>query len=268
MRKSPVGRRAMSISTVALALAVFHAQPSYAGFCANNAGPSVLYCDDFTDPNALSNYTVTNFNDKYASISVVDDQLALLSEWPSSGGFAAAYVAYNTAVQFRDTAFDARVEFSTADMPRSLVGIAFVGNPGNPNPNYVSWDLQLDEQRAYFLGRIGDQPFSYSTPFAFNANQVYDLTLEVVGTDSLLGFVDGTLVAETHLVLSGLPAQMYPNLGGNAYGNPETEFLTDEIVHVLPVVPEPATWTMMLLGFGGLGLLGCRARRSKGAVAA
>jgi hypothetical protein len=58
-------------------------------------------------------------------------------------------------------------------------------------------------------------------------------------------------------------------LGGLA-GNPETLFLTDGIngekdgLFAAISVPEPSTWAMMLLGFGGLALLAARRRGGTG----
>ena len=48
-------------------------------------------------------------------------------------------------------------------------------------------------------------------------------------------------------------------VGGRAFGN---------YLALSPVVPEPSTWTMMLLGFAGLGFAGYRASRKRAKVAA
>ena len=56
-------------------------------------------------------------------------------------------------------------------------------------------------------------------------------------------------------------------------GNPNTLFFTDGLngekdglFGSITAVPEPSTWAMMLLGFGGLGLLAARRRRSSLAI--
>jgi uncharacterized protein (TIGR03118 family) len=56
--------------------------------------------------------------------------------------------------------------------------------------------------------------------------------------------------------------------GGGLAGDPDTLFFTDGIngekdgLFGALTVPEPSTWAMMLLGFGGLALLAARRRRS------
>jgi uncharacterized protein (TIGR03118 family) len=56
--------------------------------------------------------------------------------------------------------------------------------------------------------------------------------------------------------------------GNNGTGNPETLYFTDGInrerdgLFGAITVPEPSTWAMMLVGFGGLGFLAARRRRS------
>ena len=56
--------------------------------------------------------------------------------------------------------------------------------------------------------------------------------------------------------------------GGGPSGNPLTLYFSDGIngekdgLFGAITVPEPSTWAMMLLGFGGLGFLAARRRRS------
>jgi uncharacterized protein (TIGR03118 family) len=61
--------------------------------------------------------------------------------------------------------------------------------------------------------------------------------------------------------------------GGGMDGDPNTLFFTDGIngetgglFGSLTAVPEPSTWAMMLLGFGGLVFFGARRRRSLSAI--
>ena len=61
--------------------------------------------------------------------------------------------------------------------------------------------------------------------------------------------------------------------GGGNDGNPETLFITDGLngetdglLASITTVPEPSTWAMMLVGFGGLALFAARRRRPAVAV--
>jgi uncharacterized protein (TIGR03118 family) len=61
--------------------------------------------------------------------------------------------------------------------------------------------------------------------------------------------------------------------GGGNDGNPDTLFITDGLngekdglLASITAVPEPSTWAMMLLGFGGLALFAARRRRAAVAI--
>jgi hypothetical protein len=61
--------------------------------------------------------------------------------------------------------------------------------------------------------------------------------------------------------------------GGGNDGNPDTLFIsdglngeTDGLLASITAVPEPSTWAMTLLGFGGLALFATRRRRAAVAI--
>ena len=71
------------------------------------------------------------------------------------------------------------------------------------------------------------------------------------------------------------------DLDGQIVGDPQLQFTdvtvspdqlaTGGLVGNEPaagIIPEPSTWAMMMLGFGGLGLLGYRAKRASAAKVA
>jgi hypothetical protein len=71
------------------------------------------------------------------------------------------------------------------------------------------------------------------------------------------GNVAGAFVGWEGLDASGLAETTFDNHTGA-----ETGVLADIFVGVPSTVPEPSTWAMLLIGFGGLGFAGYRARRS------
>jgi hypothetical protein len=76
------------------------------------------------------------------------------------------------------------------------------------------------------------------------------------------GNVAGAFVGWEGLDPSGLAETTYDNHTGA-----ETGVLADIFVGVPSTVPEPSTWAMLLMGFGGLGFAGYRARRTRIGIA-
>ncbi len=225
----------------------------------------MLYCDDFSGLDPLSNYVIWNGVYQFSSISIVNQELALQNNG-SSPGLAAAYIMNNSSISFHDTVLEAKVEFSSSMSVRSLMGVGFWANPNTPNDNFVTWDLQLDEQNAYLIGVVGGVGFRYPTYLGsyLQPNTVYDLALVIEGTviegaDYVLGLVNGQPVFSTTLAsLASLPSTMHPGFDSNAYGYadaPETLYYSDAIAHSIPAtsIPEPATWVAMILGFAASG---------------
>jgi hypothetical protein len=206
-------------------------QISLAGVCANQTDPAIVYCEDFSGPNPLANYTINNPVDgdlPFTSISVINQTL----QWVNNpSGFAVALVAHNTPVNVRDTSLEADVQFKTSIPLRSAMGVTFVGAPGSAS-NEILYFLQLDEQRAYFLLRIAGVTQAYESTYfpSLVPNKTYRLRLEIVGTTEVRGYVDGVLLFDNTYNLSGLPALMYPGFEGSAYGYPaETQVYANAI---------------------------------------
>jgi hypothetical protein len=135
-------------------------QISFAGFCATQTDPSIVYCEDFSGPNPLANYNVSNPWSVYApeavpftSISVIDQKLAWVNN-PS--GLAWAIVDSKTPITIRDTLLEADVQLQTDTASlRSFVGIQFYANDNTT----IRWALQLDELSALLDLNVPGLPF-------------------------------------------------------------------------------------------------------------
>jgi hypothetical protein len=77
----------------------------------------------------------------------------------------------------------------------------------------------------------------------------------ISGTTATTGFDPGTgpySITAQYTIISGIGAQ------GNGAAN--------SVVNVLNAVPEPATWALMIMGFGGVGAM-ARSRRRQASFA-
>jgi hypothetical protein len=73
--------------------------------------------------------------------------------------------------------------------------------------------------------------------------------------------VDPTSAADFLPVTGGLtfdPTDIFVNVAGDNPGVGDKLILDVTTASVTPTIPEPSTWALMLLGFGGLGLVGYR----------
>jgi uncharacterized protein (TIGR03118 family) len=117
------------------------------------------------------------------------------------------------------------------------------------------------------FGKFGGDLLVANFSFAKGVSDVINAFNPV--TDALVGSIDVNPGANN--TPGGLWSIVF---GGSAMdGNPNTLFFTDGInsekdglFGSIVAAPEPSTWAMMLLGFGGLGLLAARRRRASPAI--
>ena len=117
------------------------------------------------------------------------------------------------------------------------------------------------------FGKFGGDLLVANFSFAKGVSDVINAFNPV--TDALVGSIDVNPGANN--TPGGLWSIVFGGSGDD--GNPNTLFFTDGInsekdglFGSIVAAPEPSTWAMMLLGFGGLGLLAARRRRASPAI--
>jgi hypothetical protein len=91
-------------------------------------------------------------------------------------------------------------------------------------------------------------------------NNTLDMTLASSYNPAFVTLNGGTVAGAFNALLNGLEA-------GDAYFNIHTNvFPGGEIRGFLAAVPEPSTWAMMILGFGGVGFMAYRRRNQSAAL--
>ena len=133
----------------------------------------------------------------------------------------------------------------------SDIGILFnATDPGGDGVNLLDLTLKFYNSAGTLLGAIdGSRTFTSTETGNGSAGFVFD-----VSSDEL-AYVNAILGGGGNIYMA-LEATI-----GDAESGPESFTIFN--LHSPPNVPEPATWAMMLLGFGGIGLA-MRRRRAKG----
>ncbi|HEX9169518.1 MAG TPA: PEP-CTERM sorting domain-containing protein [Roseiarcus sp.] len=114
---------------------------------------------------------------------------------------------------------------------------------------------------AYF-GLTGPASFGIGSPSGANSGS--GDTVAINGFSLGLGLPPGYINDSVLLDTATYTGQTFSSLGVTpgryewTWGDGANQNLT----LVIGEVPEPSTWAMMLLGFAGLGLVGCRRRRA------
>jgi hypothetical protein len=111
---------------------------------------------------------------------------------------------------------------------------------------------------------VGTQE-QFSVPFTYTGDATYqDGSVAPVDGSGVFNAMD-TGIFETAIICVSQPGGCDSGLSGPEAGLPDGFLAPGEtVVGLFPAtpVPEPSTWAMMLLGFGGLGFLGYRKGRA------
>ena len=151
---------------------------------------------------------------------------------------------------------DISISLSTATTRVGAIGTTFANNIGADTMSVFSGALDLSSS-APALRNDTPQPFdiviNFTTPFAYDPAQG-DLLLDVVnrggGNSTQFDFITGGSTVFSRAFT--LPSQNAGTPTGFAQQGAGlvTAFTT---IDAVGAVPEPATWTMLILGFGAIG---------------
>jgi len=161
------------------------------------------------------------------------------------------------------TATDGGLTFTggaaTFNQTTDSTGFAGVGGPTN---NFGTITLVPDGQS--YTGDVFNLVISFTAPPGsssgmFTANLMGSLTSTGVG-GLQISFLNGTQVLSSSSIG---PFTLHVNdvAFSGSLGPNETQLRQDISGYIIAAVPEPATWAMMLLGFGGIGMAMRRRRQ-------
>lgn len=177
---------------------------------------SILFADDFSGPSPLSKYILENPSPggghSPMTIGVISGELT----FDYLGGFGVVGVNLAQKHAFLNTAIECDIRFESplGFDPRSSGGVAWVN--GSSANGYLAAGLQLDENRAYIFAYDGTVSTFTSGAVLLDRNVNYRTRLEVGAPGVVKLYVNDVMVASLAFNLSLLPAEMNPNMGGNA----------------------------------------------------
>lgn len=173
------------------------------------------------------------------------------------GGTDPVVIQYNQGSGYPTGAFGEPIltNMLTAGSPDAAGNFTAYFSSDTANPHSLSQSIVLEAGRTYNIG------FDYYAP-QNGINNPNDATLQFLVNGNVVG---GTLIAGGP---SGTPAQTWLNFSTQftaATSGPQTytfefrgngvtaaDFAVDR-VFAIAAVPEPATWAMLILGFGVIG---------------
>ena len=143
-------------------------------------------------------------------------------------------------------------DFATAPNP-SLFALRVV-----PNGTFKGDVVAADSADAIIFDVTGTLIKSYTLPGDGGGD--FSLNLDPNGTDFWTGDSTSGLVWEVSIATGVIDEQWNTGIAGTFFG---LSVLGDITSGGGGTVPEPSTWAMMLLGFGGMGFIAYRKRAAK-----
>ena len=200
-------------------------------FCASQTSSSIIFCEDFSGADPLAQYTVFNYRDPF-SIFVENEELVYRQP---GYGFSAAAALHNNALEFRDTSFEADLRFETSNSNlRTRMGIEWCTEP--LFDHRIHWGLQHDEDVGAFEVFINGTNVTgvVTFPVTVEPNVTYRVRLDVEGNNKIKGYVDGNLIFDRTIDLSGLPQFMRPAFHGNSHAGSLDQHYDNAIIQAKP----------------------------------
>jgi hypothetical protein len=164
---------------------------------------------------------------------------------------------------------DSKAEISIEET--TTVGTA-EGGSASDTKTFMAGASVTVPAHSYYQAVLTATKEDFTVPFSYSGDVTYQdgAVVPVDGSGMFTG--TGTGFFQTAIICVTEPGGCEAGVGGDLSNLLPPGFLKpgEEVVAVLPAtpVPEPSTWAMLLLGFGGLGFVGYRQTRKSQAATA